>query len=82
MCTVPEENISCLEAAIENFLSSHNQDECIASSSSSEKISNNNDRINITGNEDGILPSFLFDEAEFELHEKQEWVNRDVEALR
>ena len=31
---------------------------------------------------DGSLPKELFLEAEYDLHEKQEWIERDVEALK
>lgn len=33
-------------------------------------------------NWDGILPSEYFEEAELDLHEKQEWIQRDVQELR
>lgn len=40
------------------------------------------DRRIVGGSGDGSLPSVLWEEAEGDLHEKTDWVDRDVEALR
>ncbi|XP_068234911.1 alpha-tocopherol transfer protein-like isoform X2 [Palaemon carinicauda] len=40
------------------------------------------DRRMVSGDEDGTLPSAVVPEAEYDLHEKLEWVDRDVQALR
>lgn len=40
------------------------------------------DRRVVAGSGDGSLPSVLCEEAEGDLHEKPDWVDRDVEALR
>ncbi|XP_066971956.1 alpha-tocopherol transfer protein-like isoform X2 [Macrobrachium rosenbergii] len=40
------------------------------------------DRRMVSGDEDGTLPSAVVPEAEDDLHEKLEWVDRDVQALR
>lgn len=40
------------------------------------------DRRVVGGSGDGSLPALLCEEAEGDLHEKPDWVDRDVEALR